>query len=517
MSESAVPRCHVPWQQMMIDANGNVQPCAYRNNYNNPSPHPPCGNLNKQKLLEIWNGEEFQQLRRDMARGDLEAAGCANCLALKQGQPLQLQSDPDCEQETPPTSAYAKNIHLKRQEVASQATVLKSLPTVVYYTPTHHCNLRCIHCYQDVSRDLTISRKDAENEIQELLPTLDRIIAGGGEPLLLPIWKRLIKNADLAVNPYLEFATTTNATRISDDVLDGLRRFKRLAITVSLDGCTKEVFEPIRLRGKFEEVVHNLDRLIQFSKGHPSAHISVTFSVMKANFLGLPDLVRFCAAKKIGFNLLPVVAYPVDQSLRSFNHPEREMEGWKKNLDQSRDLFEIHFAENQQAPAPIAEIHRGHFSALEGHVPWQLLTIRHYRVCDRLRASFLATYRPADNHQDLLLGFFPLENGHWRECLYYSRVDGRAIDVHLPEGEYKIGLFPRNVGPHPSGEWRARIVAKTNSQAAMKIFWGGTALSYLQRSLLTSVRNRSPKWLKQFTRAKMPRWLTHFIQTRLPN
>ncbi|MFL5241636.1 MAG: SPASM domain-containing protein [Gemmataceae bacterium] len=516
MNDAVAPRCHMPWQQMMIDANGNVQPCAYRNNYNNPSSHPPCGNFNKEKLLDIWNGDEFQKLRKDMARGDLEAAGCANCLALKQGQPLQLLYDPDCDREAPPSSPYAKNIKLKRKEVIDGATVLQSLPTVVYYTPTHHCNLRCIHCYQDVSRDLTISRRGAEREVQDLLPTLDRIIAGGGEPLLLPIWKRFIQNADLSVNPYLEFATTTNATRLSEDLLIGLQRFKRLAITVSLDGCTKEVFEPIRLRGNFEAVVANLDRLVVLSKAHSSAHISVTFSAMKANVAGLPDLVRFCAGKGIGFNLLPVIAYPVDQSLRSFNNPERQMDGWKESLDQSRKLFETEFVEKHVVDAFLAEVHRSHFSALEGHIPWALLQTPHYHVQARLDSAFLSSYRPAKNHQELLVGFFPLGDGDWRECLYYSRLEGDRIDVYLPEGEYKIGLFPRNISPHFSGDWRARVVRKSPSKATLKTFWGGTTMAFLQRALVSRVRNQSPRWLKDFTRTRMPRWMISYIESHMP-
>jgi hypothetical protein len=67
----------------------------------------PCGDINKAPLTEIWNSDEFQRLRANMAKGDLEAAGCANCLALKQGQELGLQVDPDADKKNPPTSAYA--------------------------------------------------------------------------------------------------------------------------------------------------------------------------------------------------------------------------------------------------------------------------------------------------------------------------------------------------------------------------------------------------------------------------
>ena len=48
------PRCHIPWQQMVIDSTGAVNPCAYYGSY---------GNFNKKLAIstfsqstEIWNG-----------------------------------------------------------------------------------------------------------------------------------------------------------------------------------------------------------------------------------------------------------------------------------------------------------------------------------------------------------------------------------------------------------------------------------------------------------------------------
>jgi hypothetical protein len=148
------------------------------------------------------------------------------------------------------------------------------------------------------------------------------------------------------------------------------------------------------------------------------------------------------ASKGIGFNLLPVIAYPVDQRLRSFNNPEKQMQGWKDNLDQSRNLFERH--RDQQESAAMADVRRGHFNALEGHIPWHLLKTRHYHIHNSLPGPLLSSYLPAKNHQELIMGFFPLEKKTWGECLYYSRLVGKEIDVWLPEGDYKIGLFPRN-------------------------------------------------------------------------
>ncbi len=55
---SVRPRCYMPWQQMVIGADGEVVPCCYYGAYG--SAHPPCGNVNRQSILDIWNGEGYR-------------------------------------------------------------------------------------------------------------------------------------------------------------------------------------------------------------------------------------------------------------------------------------------------------------------------------------------------------------------------------------------------------------------------------------------------------------------------
>jgi len=453
------PRCHMPWQQVVIDAAGMVHPCAYRNNYQNFSANKPCGDINSTPLGEIWNSDDFQRLRANMAKGDLEAAGCANCLAIKQGQELGLQADQDADREDPPTSEYARNMRLKRQEIATGATVLQSLPTVVHFTPTHKCNLRCVHCYQDFTRDLSLTRREAQDEVLALLPVLDRIVAGGGEPLLLPIWQRFVREMERSVNPYLEFAATTNATRISPEMMAGLARFKRLALTVSLDGATADVFEPIRLKGKFDEVVANLDRLRKLVADHDRADVSITFSVMKANILGLPNLLRFCAGRQIGYNLLPVVAFPVDQSLRSFNNPTAQMAGWRESIATARRMLDDLFLPVVPFGEKSRDLYHGHLNALEGLIPWEKLDVVHHRVARPVPPAVLQMYKPERLAGELFVGFLPIRNGAVGGCEYYAPVVNRRFEVWLPTGEYLAVLTPRNLNPTPDMRcrWHIRV------------------------------------------------------------
>lgn len=489
-----VPRCHMPWQQVVIDAAGMVNPCAYRNNYQNLSAARPCGDINTTPLTEIWNSDEFQRLRANMAKGDLEAAGCANCLALKQGHQLGLQSDPDADQESPPTSAYARNLALKRQEVAAGATVLKSLPTVVHFTPTHKCNLRCVHCYQDFTRDLSLTRREAQDDVLALLPVLDRIVAGGGEPLLLPVWRQFVREMGLDVNPYLEFAATTNATRIAPEMLEGLGRFKRLALTVSLDGGTAEVFERIRLKGHFAEVVQNIDRLRKLAADHPRADVSVTFSVMKFNIRGLPDLVRFCAGRQLGYNLLPVVCYPVDQSLRCFTDPAAQMAGWRESIAAARRLLDDVFLPIVPFGERAGELYHGHLNALEGLIPWGKLDTPHHRVRRPVPPAVLQMYQPARTAGELLVGFFPLRDGVPGECEYYAPVVDGRFEVCLPAGRFLAVLCPRNLSPTPGMRcrWRVAVGAdgsfrQSGAPARSRVpwvlkTWGRTAMTRARRT-----------------------------------
>ncbi|NJR20403.1 MAG: hypothetical protein HC777_02300 [Hyphomonadaceae bacterium] len=176
----------------MVEGNGVVQPCAYRGNYGNAAIHPPLGNVNEQTLEEIWNGPEVQKLRQWMLDGDLAAAGCGGCLAVSQGQPLQLSYDMAVDKKGALDSEYRRNLFLKRREIEEGKTIIKSKPLVLYVTPTHRCNLRCTHCYETPTRGDTIRRKGFQEEVEDLLPTLSEIVPGGGEPLVLSFLAQIV-------------------------------------------------------------------------------------------------------------------------------------------------------------------------------------------------------------------------------------------------------------------------------------------------------------------------------------
>ena len=450
----------MPWQQLMIDAAGIVQPCAYRGNYTNHSLRPALGNINEQTLEEIWNGEEAQHLRKCMAEGDMEGAGCSNCLAVNQGQSLQLQYDPAYLSEAEKASEYRSNMQTKIAEIRDGAAIISSKPTILYYTPSHHCNLQCVHCYQNSTRSLSVSRKDASDEILALLPVLTELIAGGGEPLILPLWRRFIANYDPSRNPYLRFATTTNATILRDDMIQGLAKFHALNIIVSLDGATKDTFEAIRMFSHWDQFELNVARLKDITRSRYESSFSFNISVMKGNILELPDLVRYCTAWAAGFNYQPVVAYPWKQSLRCFNDPVGETAGWAEALDEAKeclkDFFRVMAKEGAEGRISwetyLEPVYLGHVEALHNLVPWNILAVPHQRVTGQVPLHLPGL----KDHLDLIrstrgripvepnIGFFPvLPDGSLGEVHHYATVapDG-SFSVSLPNGRFAIGACP---------------------------------------------------------------------------
>ncbi|MDP4092265.1 MAG: SPASM domain-containing protein [Bacillota bacterium] len=449
------PRCHIPWQQMVIDSDGTVVPCCYWSAYGNVN--PPCGNLNKQSLLEIWNSDVYRNLRDNMAKGDLEKAGCSKCLAIQQGVGLDLRYDIDSDSEEPVSTEYTKNMRKLKQEIGEGKSVLKSLPTVISLTPSHVCNYRCIHCYQDSTREVSLQRKDAVAEILSLIPVLVRIVAGGGEPFIIPLWKEFLKSSDLTINPYLNFATSTNASIISDEILSSLNKFKTLALNVSFDGATKEVYEKVRINGNFGNVVNNIDRLIEITNKKPNSFTSITMSVMKANIINIPELIRFAASRKLDFGLSPVLTMPIDQAINCFNNPVSEMKGWKEAIELSYNLFDelFQFKLNELNEASRIQ-YRNYITVLDKSIPWDILKKEHFLIEGKIDDSMNNAYKNqyGDN---LIIAIFPYGGDKPQKCMYYAIPKGNTYSVYLPNGKYALGLYPRNVVPGYFPNWNITI------------------------------------------------------------
>jgi radical SAM protein with 4Fe4S-binding SPASM domain len=96
--------------------------------------------------------------------------------------------------------------------------------------------------------------------IDEIAPFAEAVVLHSwGEPLLHQKIIEMIKYAK-ARNLWVE--TSTNATRLTEEVARKLLDAGLDRVYLSMDGLTKETYEKVRVKGKFEEVLGNIERFL---------------------------------------------------------------------------------------------------------------------------------------------------------------------------------------------------------------------------------------------------------------
>jgi radical SAM protein with 4Fe4S-binding SPASM domain len=468
MIKEPQPRCYVPWQEMMIAADGNVAPCTYYQGFGNKFGRS-CGNVNEDSILGIWNGSEYQRLRRFMLSPE-GAEGCPGCLATKQGLQGYLRMPNEAIRNRCERLAgypYAEAISfLNLQEIISEIRekkmILNGKPSRISYTPSHHCNFSCRMCYQSANRSLKLkAQKRVDQEITDLIPFLIELVMGGGEPFIQPFLIRLMEQFHPQCSPLLSFAATTNGSRVSEEVRRKLLRFPQVQLIFSLDGTSLDVFEFIRGEGHYKEVMANLGACIRLRDELGSEFFSVggNMTVMRSNFHQVPEMIRFMANQRLSVNFQPLNCYPYDERIDVFRNPREDLKRFRAYLDEAEGLF-TSIPELRETPFCFS---RSHIQALKALIPFELLQVQHFPVNGEVplvhykknRALYKSFY---DNEVPQQIVFFGIADERSFDCRYWAPIEeGRRFTVSMAQGEYIAVLVPRNVLGFPMDGWRIRV------------------------------------------------------------
>ncbi|MBD3266839.1 radical SAM protein, partial [bacterium] len=207
-----------------------------------------------------------------------------------------------------------------------------NMPTLMELAVTYGCNLRCFMCDQvkqgeEQQRVMLRQQLDLQTYremAEDLFPTLETMIIGvAGEPTLHPDFTEFVRlGYEYGVMmKLLTNGTILNAPKVADAAIRYLDE-----MYVSIDGCTKETFEKIRTRGKFDQVCKGLERINALRVEHPESplKISVNFTLMKDNIDEFPGMFAF--AKKYGIHRVMadhlIVTTPEIQDKSLFNDKE---------------------------------------------------------------------------------------------------------------------------------------------------------------------------------------------------
>ena len=168
--------------------------------------------------------------------------------------------------------------------------IFDDYPPCVQIEPVSVCNFRCVFCYQ---ADRTFSNKDSgymgymdldlfKKVIDELEGNVESItLASRGEPTL---HKQLGEMLEYMNGKFLAVKVNSNASLLTDKLIHTILSNDVQTLALSIDAADKELYEKLRVNGKFEKTLKNVERFNEIrEKEYPTSRLVTRISGVKVN------------------------------------------------------------------------------------------------------------------------------------------------------------------------------------------------------------------------------------------
>ena len=156
-------------------------------------------------------------------------------------------------------------VHRYRYEIYPELLILDDFPPYLQIEPSSICNYRCVFCFET---DKTFTNKksgymgtmnldlfkkiidQAENNIEFLS------LASRGEPL---ISKNIVPMLKYTEKKFLNLKINTNASLLNEEKIHAVLGGGVGTIVFSADAADKELYSKLRVNGKLEKVLKNIE------------------------------------------------------------------------------------------------------------------------------------------------------------------------------------------------------------------------------------------------------------------
>lgn len=275
--------CLLPFMHVATKTDGDIKLCCRS---------WPVGNINKESIKDVWNGETYKRVRQQMLNGEKPP----ECDACWRHEAIGVRSMRERYNSTR-SEKYLDAV----EKLADDYTMPFEIP-VMEAKLSNFCNLKCRMCHpldstswhkdwnsiehlmKDANqstynkvREYGLTKKpyisaweDNEEfwqEFEQLAPFFDRIEFAGGEPLIDPIHYKIL-HLLLPYSNRIELKYSSNLTRLNykkDDVLSLWNNFKKVEMNISIDGIY-DVYDYIRQLGSYTEVRENILKVSEHAK-----------------------------------------------------------------------------------------------------------------------------------------------------------------------------------------------------------------------------------------------------------
>lgn len=260
--------CMLPWMHLHAFPDGRAYPCCF-----GMDPYP-VGDLNKDSMETVFNGEKMKQMRLNMLNNK-KSKECAKCYDQEKSGFFSLRLSSN--------KHFGHNIGLVDNTQADG-----SADFIIKYWDirfSNLCNMACRSCgtwfssnwYEDHKKihgkdpghpkimRVGRSSNDIWEQMLEQFDHVEQFYFAGGEPLIMEEHYRILKELDKRKMYHVRLIYNTNFSKLKFkdmDVLELWNKFDSVSIGASLD-AEGDRAELMRKGTKWEEILANRKRMLQ--------------------------------------------------------------------------------------------------------------------------------------------------------------------------------------------------------------------------------------------------------------
>lgn len=300
--------CNKLYTWLEIDMHGRAWMCC-------PSWLPyPIGNVLKDSIEDMWNGEKARILRNQIFSGEWNYCQHDFCPMIASDS---LPSIEDVKENK--NNQYHD---FEVEAIKNGNLISTSLPTNINFSNDESCNLKCPSCRTDkllfTEGPLYERRKQINDKIFNMFfeTPSDRkfsiFVTGSGDPFASKIYRDMLQKIDGSLFPNLTVNLQTNGVMFTPKMWEKINKIHNNlgSCRISLDAGTKDTYEnKTRLNGDWDLLLKNCDYLDIKSGEYKNFRISYDFVVQVDNYHEMPEYIklvseRYPNAHDINFSLV---------------------------------------------------------------------------------------------------------------------------------------------------------------------------------------------------------------------
>jgi hypothetical protein len=192
-------------------------------------------------------------------------------------------------------------------------------PTAIQIDASAHCQLACPSCPTASGATLeamSAGHLDPANfeRLLEANPGLQEVeLSNYGEMFLNPKLRELLRIA-FEHKVVLHANNGTNLNHASEETLDALVKYRFRSLSVSIDGASQETYSRYRVKGDFERVIGNIEKINAFKRKHGSGFPMLTWQFIVFGHNEHEIETAKALAAKLGMSFRPKISWDDDIS-----------------------------------------------------------------------------------------------------------------------------------------------------------------------------------------------------------